>query len=90
MMKIAVLTAAVIGLSLSASATAGFAKGGGHSSSNNSTGANSTAAKAKWNRVQQNIDKHNTGIAQQTKSVSTKSIMKTKHDTVKNSIGNIR
>ena len=88
MMKILMLTAAVIGLSLSA--TTGFSKGGSHSSGNNSTGANSTAAKAKWNRVQQNINTHNTGIAQQTKSVGTGSIMKTKHDTVKNSISNIR
>jgi hypothetical protein len=87
MMKIAILTVALIGLSLSA--TPGFAKGGGHSSSNNSTGANSTAAKAKWDRVQRNINKHNHGIAQQTKSGSTSSIMKTKHDTVKNTISNI-
>ena len=44
--------------------------------------------KAKWNRAQQNIDTHNTGTVQQTKSVSKSS--KTKHDTVKNSISNIR
>lgn len=86
-MKIAILTVALIGLSLSA--TPGFAKDGVHSSSNNSTGANSTAAKAKWDRVQRNIDTHNHGIAQQTKSGSTSSIMKTKHDTVKNTISNI-
>jgi hypothetical protein len=85
--KIAILTVALIGLSLSA--TLGFAKDGGHSSSNNSAGAN-TAAKAKWNRVEQNINKHNNGTAKQTKSVGTSSIMKTKHDTVKNPISNIR
>ena len=45
--------------------------------------------KAKWNRVQQNIDTHNTGIGQQTKSVGKSSIMKNKHDTVKNTISNI-
>jgi hypothetical protein len=85
-MKTVMFTAALIGLALSA--TTGFAEDGGHSSSNNSAGAN-TAAKAKWNRVERNIDRHNTGIAQQTKSGSTSSIMKTKHDTVKNTISNI-
>jgi len=47
-------------------------------------------SKAKWNRVEQNINKHNNGIARQTKSVGTSSIMKTKHDTAKNPISNIR
>jgi hypothetical protein len=44
--------------------------------------------KAKWNRAQQNIDTHNAGTVQQTKSVSKS--LKSKHDTVKNSISNIR
>ena len=40
-------------------------KDGGHSSSNNSTGANSIAAMVKpnWGRTQQNIDKHNASTA---------------------------
>jgi hypothetical protein len=44
--------------------------------------------KAKWNRTQQNIDTHNAGTVQQPKSASKGA--KTRHDTVKNSISNIR
>jgi hypothetical protein len=84
MMKIVLLTVALIGLSLTA--MIGFAKDGGHSSSNNSTGANSAAAMVKpnWGRTQQNIDKHNASTAK------TKAMGKLTPDKVESGGENIR
>jgi hypothetical protein len=70
------------------------AKSGGGSGQQSQSGQSKNTRpinfKAKWGRAAQNINTHNTATAQQTKSVGTSSIMKTKHDTVKNPISNIR
>ena len=81
-----------------ATATDSSAGSGGRASSNHSmqsvqqsqNSGRQIQFKAKWNRTASSVEKNNPGVAKKRTSTSVSNIMKTKHDTVKNSISNVR